>query len=72
MAGCVYVVWLGAQRARSDPSQAEKSEVADVLEVYTASLKPWPEAHRGEAQTKRESSTAKAQHTHQRKREDRP
>jgi hypothetical protein len=42
--------------------------VADVLEVHTASLKPWPEAHGGEAPPIGESSTAKAQHTHQRKR----
>jgi hypothetical protein len=57
--------WEHKEFAQILPIQAEESKVADVLEVHTSSLKPWPEVHGGEAPPKRESSTAKAQHTHQ-------
>jgi len=49
--------WEHKEFAQILPIQAVESEVADVLEAHTASLKPWPEAHRGEALPKRESST---------------
>jgi hypothetical protein len=63
MADCVYGVGLGAQRVPSElPIQAEESEVTDVLDVHTASLKLWPDG--GEEPPKREFPTAKAQHAH--------
>ena len=47
--------WEHKEFAQILPIQAQESEVAYVLEAHTASLKPWPEAHGGEAPPKRES-----------------